>query len=173
MTTRNDHGERHPETPQEQHSRLLKRAIHLLARRDHTRQELLEKFKRARKKADHQVMEEVLNKLESKNYLKSPAEIAGNLIEQYRRQRKGSRWIEQKLKTKGIVLNSEEKKDLLVDPEADLAAAREFVMKKFKTLGPFKEQKERARVIRALSSRGFPNDVVFKIIKSEGEETEF
>lgn len=154
--------------PLDAKTRLSHRAVRLLARRDHTRQELVDKLKRSKNPVDISVINEVLDRLESKGYLKTPEVVASQLIPQYQRQRKGSRWIENKLRTKGIKLSPEQKKDMgLQNMEVELANAQELLQKKFKSLGPFKDHKEKARAMRALASRGFPMDVIMKAISGK------
>ncbi len=136
--------------------KLRERALALLARREHSRVEL------ARKLAPHDEAEELpalLDALERENLL-SNARYAEALAHA-RAGRHGSIRLKADLRDKGV-------------PEAvmaevvgtaranDLEAARGVWRKKFGK--PPADPQERAKQLRFLASRGFPADVVYKVV---------
>ena len=136
--------------------KLRERALNLLARREHSRVEL------ARKLTPHGDPEEVavlLDDLEQENLL-SNARYAESLAHS-RVGRHGSLRLKADLRDKGVpeALISQVVSEAR---EQDLAAAREVWHKKFGQ--PPRDASERAKQMRFLAGRGFPADVVRRVV---------
>jgi len=138
---------------------LRERALNLLARREHSRAEL------ARKLAPHGEADEIaalLAELERRKQL-SDARYAESLAHA-RAGKYGSRRLAHELREKGVG------EGLIADVvaearEGDLAAARAAWAKKFGA--PPIDANERARQYRFLLARGFPNEVVRRVVGGE------
>lgn len=136
--------------------KLRDRALNLLARREHSRAEL------ARKLAPHGDPEEVailLDGLEQEQLL-SNARFAESLAHA-RAGRHGSLRLKADLRARGVpetVIGQV----MAEAKERDLAAARAVWDKKFGQ--PPRDGAERARQMRFLASRGFPTEVVRRVL---------
>ncbi len=143
---------------------LRARALALLARREHSRQEL------ERKLADHAPepgeLESLLDDFERRGWLSER-----RVIEQVvyaRRRRFGARRIRQDLLAKGV------SEDLIEEKLVELAggefeAARDVWRRKFGVMP--KSAAERARQIRFLQGRGFALETIMRLMKG-GEDDE-
>lgn len=141
--------------------KLRERALNLLARREHSRAEL------ARKLAAHGDPEEVavlLDDLERERLL-SNTRFAESLAHA-RAGRHGSLRLQADLRGKGV---PEAVISQVVGQarELDLAAARAVWDKKFGQ--PPKDASERVRQMRFLASRGFPADVVRRVVGGDDD----
>lgn len=131
-----------------------------LARREHSRAELRAKLLPHVQEGED--VDAVLDELEKRNWL-SDARAAEQMLN-LKRPRFGAQRIAHELRQKGIAEN------LIGDvipqlKETELDAAREVWRKKF---GNFpQDQKEKARQVRFLQSRGFDLDVVFRILRQD------
>lgn len=140
---------------------LRERALGLLARREHSRAEL------ARKLSPHGEADEIaalLDDLERRKQL-SDARYAESL-RHTRSGKYGSRRLAHELREKGVG------EGLIADAvaearEDDLAAARAAWVKRFGVLP--NDANERARQYRFLLGRGFPADVVRRVVGGEGD----
>jgi regulatory protein len=141
---------------------LRDRALALLARREHSRVEL------ARKLALHGEPEEIaalLDDLQHHGQL-SDARFAESLAHA-RAGKYGSRHLAQELREKGVgealaAAAVQEARD------GDLAAARSAWQKKFGT--PPADAREKARQYRFLLGRGFPSEIVRRVVGGAGPE---
>ncbi len=136
-----------------------------LARREHSRAEL------ARKLAGHADPDELatlLDDLESLQLL-SDRRFAASL-RQSRSARHGSLRLRQDLQVKGVAADIVED-EMVLARASDEAVARTVWMKKFGQ--PPADAKERGRQYRFLISRGFPPDVVRRVVagSEEGESS--
>jgi len=143
---------------------LRARALGLLARREHSRQEL------ARKLANHAPqpgeLESLLDDFERRGWLSERRVI--EQIVHARRRRFGARRIRQDLLAKGI------SEDLIEEKVAELAgseleAARGVRRRKFGMMP--KSAAECARQIRFLQGRGFALEAIMRVMKG-GEDDE-
>ena len=148
-------------SPPENNAAALKaRALRLLARREHSRDEL------ARKLSPHaespEALERVLDFLVAGKFLSNErfAEArAHSLARKY-----GAAKIRQDLKAKGV-------EDALVErvsAEGDLARAREILRKKYRDAAT--TRKECAKRARFLQSRGFAYDTIYQAVRIRGDE---
>jgi len=140
---------------------LRVRAMRYLARREHSRAELRAKL--LPHVAAGEDVDAVLDELEKRNWL-SDARAAEQMVN-IKRPRFGAQRIAHELRQKGIAEN------LIGNAlpqlkETELEAAREVWHRKFGVLP--QDQKEKARQVRFLQSRGFALDVVFKVLKASG-----
>ncbi len=147
---------------------LRVRAMRYLARREHSRAELYAKLQHYAQEGED--INTVLDELEQHNWL-SDARATALLVDS-KRGRFGTQRIAHELHQKGIPEN------LIAEvlpqlKETELEAAREVWQKKFGVLP--QDQKEKARQIRFLQSRGFSIEVTFKVLKlsSVVEEGEY
>ena len=141
---------------------LRVRAMRYLARREHSRAELRAKLLPHVQEGD-EGLDAVLDELEKHNWLSDAR--AAEMMLNARRPRFGTQRIAHELRQKGIAEN------LINDAlphlkETELDAAREVWQKKFGILP--QDQKEKARQVRFLQSRGFSLDAIFKVLKFSG-----
>jgi regulatory protein len=135
---------------------LRERALNLLARREHSRAEL------ARKLAGHAEGEEVealLDDLERENLLSNVR--YAEMLAHARSGRHGSLRLKADLRDKGgpaAVIET----TLAEAREADLETARAVWLKKFGS--PPRDAVERARQMRFLAGRGFPAEIVRRVV---------
>ncbi len=132
-----------------------------LARREHTRAELHAKLQPHVQEGED--LEAVLDGLEQHNWLSDAR--AADMMVTARRGRFGTQRIAYELRQKGVA------ETLIGDAlphlkETELDAARDVWKKKFGVLPH--DQKEKAKQVRFLQSRGFSLDVIFKVLKSSG-----
>ncbi len=140
---------------------LRERALNLLARREHSRVEL------ARKLAPHGEADEIaalLDQLEQENLLSNVRYAAG--LAHVRAGRHGSLRLKSDLRDKGVpeaVIV-----EVLADArEGDLAAARAVWAKKFGLLPA--DAAERGKQMRFLAGRGFPLDIVRRVVGGDDD----
>ncbi len=138
---------------------LRERALNLLARREHSRAEL------ARKLAPHvedEDLDSLLDDLEREKLL-SNARYA-EMLAHARSGRHGSLRLKADLRDKGV--SAEVMESTLAEArENDLDAARAVWRKKFGE--PPRDAAERAKQMRFLAGRGFPPDVVRRVVGGE------
>ena len=139
---------------------LRARALRLLARREHSRQEL------ARKLAPHAESAEtvgaVLEALTEKKQLSEErfaAERARQLSRKY-----GAAHIRRDLKAKGVGEELIER----VSCEGELERARAILERKYRT--PVSSREEKAQRMRFLQSRGFSSEIIFKLLSARGDD---
>lgn len=141
---------------------LRQRALNLLARREHSREEL------RRKLAAHGDPDEVavlLSTLEAENLL-SDARYAESLGHA-RAGRHGSLRVEADLRSKGV--NEADSSIAVAEArEHDLEAARAVWRKKFSA--PALDAAERARQMRFLAARGFPAAIVRRVVAGADDD---
>jgi regulatory protein len=145
-----------PDTPAE----LRARALRLLARREHSRQEL------ARKLAPHaesaEGVESLLSELQEKKQLSNErfaAERARVLSRKF-----GAARIRQELKSKGIPQSEIDR----VSGEGDLERARAILERKYRE--PAATREERAKRMRFLQSRGFSSEIIFSLLSARNAD---
>ncbi len=135
--------------------------MNLLARREHSRAEL------ARKLLAHAEADEVdalLDQLEQENLLSNTRYV--EMLAHARAGKHGSLRLKADLRDKGVP--ESEMADVLEDARAhDLEAARAIWQKKFGTRPEAASAAERARQYRFLAGRGFPGDVIRRVIGGE------
>ena len=138
---------------------LRERALNLLARREHSRAEL------ARKLAPHvedEDMDSLLDDLERENLL-SNARYA-EMLAHARSGRHGSLRLKADLRDKGVPASVMEV-TLAEAREHDFEAAHAIWLKKFGE--PPGNASDRARQMRFLAGRGFPAEVVRRVVGGE------
>lgn len=141
---------------------LRARALRLLARREHSRRELERKL--AAHCPDRAELARVLDALEARGWL-SEQRVVEQVV-QARRARFGARAIERELREKGV---SEEAIAAVLPAlrAGDFEAARAVWRRKFGHAP--RTAAERARQARFLQGRGFPLDVIAKLIGGKEE----
>ena len=138
---------------------LRARALRLLARREHTRQELDRKL--SPHAGSSEDLKGLLAGLRQKNQLSEERfaeERARRLSRKY-----GAARIRQDLKAKGV---SEELIER-VSPADELGRARAILERKYRV--PASSREERAKRMRFLQSRGFSSEIIFKLLSARGE----
>ncbi|MDP1525511.1 MAG: recombination regulator RecX [Rhodocyclaceae bacterium] len=141
-------------------SELYSRAVRLLARREHTRAELV------RKLASHGTEEEidtVLNEL-ARSGLQSDARFAESYLRSQAGRLGGAR-LRQTLRQKGVC--AELVQTQVADLPDELARARAVWQKKFATVPA--DMKEWAKQARFLQGRGFSSEIIRKLLKETGD----
>jgi len=142
---------------------LRDRAYGFLARREYSRTELARKLSAY---ADADEVDDLLAALVAEGAL-SDQRFAESLANS-RSGRYGSRRLAQELREKGV--EDAHGRDVLeVARERDVAGAHTVWLKKFGTTAT--DAKERARQYRFLLGRGFPPDVVAKVV--QGKRSDF
>jgi len=136
---------------------LRARALRLLARREHSRQEL------ERKLSPHAASPEALGKLlgllQEKNQL-SEARYAEERA-RWLSRKYGAAKIRQHLKAKGV---SEDLVARFASPQDELQKAREILERKYRA--PAATREETAKRMRFLQSRGFSSEVIFTLLSA-------
>lgn len=142
---------------------LRGRALQALARREFSRAELLARLLPHVSETDD--VEALLLDLEKRGWLSDARALEQTV--RIRSTRFGTQRIAHELRQKGIsdeLINS-------VMPQlkqGELEAAREVWRKKFAT--PPQDQKEKARQMRFLQTRGFSMEVIFRVMKISDEQ---
>ena len=133
---------------------LRKRALRLLARREHSRTELERKLSPFAE--SQEFLEALLSELEGKKFLSNHrfAEMRVHVLS----RKYGAAKIRQDLKAKGI---GDEIVDA-VSTEGELERARAILARKY--LQPASTREERARRARFLQSRGFSADTIRALV---------
>ena len=135
---------------------LRARALRLLARREHTREELEGKL--SPHAGSSEAVGVLISELKTKNQL-SEERFAEERARQLSRKYGAAR-IRQDLKSKGV---SEELIDR-VSSEGDLERARAILERKYRV--PATTREEKAKRMRFLQSRGFSSEIIFKLLSS-------
>ena len=154
---------------------LRVRALQYLARREYSRAELCKKllpqvqddddFEQAFNSSSSVNLDKLLDDLTARGWLSD--ERAATQLVHAKRSRFGTQRITHELRQKGIA----EELISAVLPElkkSELETAREVWLKKFGV--PPQDQKEKAKQIRFLQSRGFSMDAIFKVLRTSDSE---
>lgn len=138
----------------------MARGIDYLSRREHSRLELYRKLvKSLTEDETPDDVEQVLDRLEQKGYLSNERYAQARV--RSRLARYGNQRLRQELSMAGI--DADTIADTLKEIAPELERARDVYGRKF-SQAP-KDEKERAKQVRYLISRGFSYDVVIKIIR--------
>ena len=135
---------------------LRARALRLLARREHSRQELGRKL--SPRAESPEALNALLDSLESKKQLSDErfaAERTHILSRKF-----GAARIRQDLKSKGVDREMIER----VSSEGELERARGILDRKFRE--PAATREERAKRMRFLQSRGFSSEIIFSLLSA-------
>ena len=135
---------------------LRARALRLLARREHSRQELGRKLSYRAESAE--ALNALLDSLETKKQLSDErfaSERAHVLSRKY-----GAARIRQDLMAKGVNRETIER----ISSEGELERARGILERKYRQ--PATTREERAKRMRFLQSRGFSSDVIRNLLSS-------
>jgi len=138
---------------------LRARALRLLARREHTRQEL--ECKLSPHAGSSEALGVLISELKTKNQL-SDARFAEERARRLSRKYGAAR-IRQDLKAKGV---SEELISRFSSSEDEMQRAKEILERKYRT--PAATREEKAKRMRFLQSRGFSSEIIFKLLSSRG-----
>jgi len=141
---------------------LRGRALQALARREFSRAELQAKLTPHVTETDDVGM--LLDDLEKRGWLSDARALEQTV--RIRSARFGTQRIAHELRQKGI---SDELISAAIPQmkEGELDAARAVWQRKFAT--PPQDQKEKAKQVRFLQSRGFSMDIIFKVMRIEEE----
>lgn len=143
------------------------RALRMLARREHSRQELERKLaahREHRESSETDELAEVLDKLEQHGYLSEKRAV--EQIARTRRARFGSQRIVHELKAKGI--DSHWIDNILPTlKETELEAAFNIWSKKFDH--PPVSREERDKQVRFMMNRGFSMETIRQVLAQAGE----
>jgi regulatory protein len=139
---------------------LRARALRLLARREHTRQELENRLSpHAGSSAE---LQGLISGLKQKNQLSEERFAEGRARQLARKY--GAARIRQDLKAKGV------SDELIsrVTSDGELERARAILERKYRE--PAATRAERAKRMRFLQSRGFSSDIIFKLLSSRSAD---
>jgi regulatory protein len=141
---------------------LRQRALDILARREYTRLEL--KRKLAPHAGDESELDALLEDFQKRGWL-SEERFTEQMLHA-RRAKFGTRRIVQELRQKGV---SEEAIGAALPElkDGELETAKAVWAKKFGT--PAADAREKARQVRFLASRGFSQDVIWKVLRQDDE----
>ncbi len=136
---------------------LKGRALRLLAQREHSRHELEAKLARHVQEGDD--LRAVLDELQARDFINA-GRVAESVVHR-RAARLGTQRVVQELRAKGL-------DDALVRETAERLrgseAARALAVWRQRFGTPPETPQERARQVRFLAARGFPGDVVRRVI---------
>jgi regulatory protein len=141
---------------------LRQKAIRLLARREHTRAELVSKL------SDHGTSDEiniVLDQLQQSGLL-SDARFAESYLRS-KASRLGVARLRHALRNKGVSSEAVETSLAEADLPTELDRARALWLRKFGELPV--DARDLARQVRFLRTRGFSGDVIRRLLKDSGE----
>ena len=148
--------------PGRQPRTLKQRAVALLARRDYARIELAKRL--AATGAPRNEIDAVLDELSAAGLL-SDARFAAALVHQksggYSR-----RAIAHALREKGVGAGEAKEALVALDGEDELDTARALWTRRFGE--PPRDERERARQLRFLLSRGYSHAIAFKVLRAAG-----
>ena len=156
---------------------LRARALQYLARREYCRAELRKKllpqvqddddFEQAFNSSGTVNLNALLDDLTARGWLSD--ERAATQLVHAKRSRFGTQRITHELRQKGIAeeLISAALPEL---KDSELAAAREVWKRKFKFDTTPQDEKEKAKQVRFLQSRGFSMDAIFKVLRTSDSE---
>lgn len=142
---------------------LMARAVDLLSRREYSRRELITRLRPHAQSAEE--LEDVLSRLVERAWQSDERvaeQFSHNKADKY-----GSLRLRQVMREKGL---SNELIEQALANQDDLATARAVWQRKFGTL-PVTPQ-EKARQLRFLASRGFPQEIIHKILAGSLEDSE-
>jgi regulatory protein len=146
------------------HQKAMNTAVRILANRDHSKHELKQKLQQ--RGFAGEIIDTVLAECERLDYINDPR-TALQYILQLKRKGFGKRYIRLALKKKH--LSGAAVQDLLKEnyPAADEREnAAKLLEKKRQTLKPEADlQKNRAKMYRFLSARGFNKDVIAEVVR--------
>lgn len=150
-------------TRQKEPPSLLQRAVAALARREHSRAELARKLRRyLPADGDPVEVDRVLDELSRKGML-SEARFAASLV-RTRADRFGTARIRQELKQHGLAPELVAQSTAALK-RSEFERAREVWRKRFGA--PPRNEAERAKQLRFLAARGFPNDIVLRVVRGD------
>lgn len=141
-------------SPPESAAELKIRALRLLARREHSRDELARKLSPYAESPE--ILEGVLRDLESRKQLSNErfAEIRAHWLA----RKYGAAKIRQDLKAKGVENELVER----ISAEGELERAQAILARKYRA--PATTREERAKRARFLQGRGFSSDVIHRLV---------
>ncbi len=137
---------------------LRARALRLLARREHSRQELERKL--SVHAGSSEALKTLVSDLKTKNQL-SEARFAEERA-RWLARKYGAAKIRQDLKAKGV---PEELIARFASPQDELQKAREILERKYRA--PAVTREEKAKRMRFLQSRGFSSAVIFSLLSAK------
>lgn len=139
---------------------LKGRALRLLSQREHSREELRRKL--ARHVQEGEDLDAVLAELEAKDFI-SEARVVESTLNR-RAARLGAARIRQELQAKG--LDTERVQQAVAGLQSsEFARAHAVWQRRFGSVAA--EAPERARQARFLAARGFPGEVVARVVRGE------
>jgi regulatory protein len=147
--------------PKQRAATLRQQALGALARREYSRVELEQKL--ARKTDDPDALRALLDEFEANGWLSDERFATSNA--RHRQGRFSQRYIVQDLKQKGVGGDTARAAVDALEQD-DYATARALWTQRFGKAPA--DQKEKARQVRFLQSRGFALGVVFRILKEAG-----
>jgi regulatory protein len=147
--------------PKQQLATLRQQALGALARREYSRVELEKKL--ARKTDDPDALRTLLDEFEANGWLSDERFATSNA--RHREGRFSQRYIVQDLKQKGVGGDTAQAAVDALEQD-DYATALALWKQRFGKAPA--DQKEKARQVRFLQSRGFALGVVFRILKEAG-----
>jgi regulatory protein len=132
------------ETPRAQ-EKTWNAVLRMLTRKDYARPEVIKKLKPRYELA---LIEVALEKATRYGYLKDNETIASAYSKMYDRQNRGQRYIEQKLKSKGLVAPK-------IESENEVDKCLRALEKKLKNVADLRSPQARQKLTRHLVGRGF------------------
>jgi regulatory protein len=146
------------------YANALNSALRILARRDHSVVELVQKL--TRRGYEEDVIHRVVAGCSRLGYL-DDERAAGLVIDRMQRKGMGVRRIRYELQQRGLEgERAEAQLRSRVTPAEERSQARRAALRKWETLaGESDPQKKRLRLQRFLRYRGFPDSMVFEMLK--------
>lgn len=125
----------------------------LLARRSHSELELRRKLEGLYHEDD---VADAIRVARESGWMPPPEEIAERVAVELGRKKKGHRYINQFLKTKGLP-------PVAKDADAEVEKARAIVHARLRKDGPF-DWNDQQKIYRLLANRGFEDDTIRRVI---------
>ena len=169
MTSKRGGGRRTPSSPsgfdfdfdddtEARHGKsALEKMADLLARKEHSEQELRRKLSL---QFEPDEVEDAIQLAKDKKFLLPPEELAGRVADRLSRKGKGAGFINQHLEAKGLP-------PVATDLSEEVRKGLELVATKLAKQGPF-DYEEQRKIERLLAARGFAEETVEAVIRAAG-----
>lgn len=141
---------------------MLAVAVRLLARREYSRTELAQRL--GQRGGDRSEVERALNELERKGYL-SDTRFATSIVDR-QAGHFARRAIAQRLKAAGVGTPAASSALAALDGRDEIAEAMALWQRRFGSVP--RDEREKARQVRFLLSRGYTAAIAFRILRAAG-----
>ncbi len=138
-------------------SETKRKIMDLMAISDRSEKQLFEKLAHV---TDPQILTEALTWSKTQSWNPAPEKLQNSVVENLNQKNKGQYAINKKLEDLGL-------NTVQIDPEIELEKAMEAVENKFSKPSP----KDKLRILRFLSNRGFDEDIADQVLNTYFKNT--